>query len=223
MTATRPGGLSGLRRLTGPRAEAAQQERRETAAQEEERCEMCGAVVASEHGHVADTQEHRLLCVCRPCHLLFGSEGAGGVRFRGVGTTVRVVDDLRLSEADWTMLEIPVELAFFFSQGDPPSHAAFYPGPSGATESTLDLSAWSDILDANPALRAVQSDVEAVLLRHHDPGFTCYVTPVDVCYELVGLVRSHWVGLAGGDEVWRRIDTFFDGLAARAVPTSRAG
>jgi len=184
---------------------------------------MCGVLVAAEHGHVADTQEHRLLCVCRPCYLLFSADGAGGARFRGVGTEIRLVDDLALAETDWAALQIPVELAFFFSQGDPPSYAAFYPGPSGATESTLDLSAWRDVLAANPALAAVRSDVEAVLLRHHAPGFSCYVTPVDVCYELVGLVRAHWVGLAGGAEVWRRIDTFFEGLARRGVPTSRAG
>ena len=210
-------GLGGLRRLAAPKPPSAP----EPPAQE--RCEMCGVAIADEHGHVADTQDHRLLCVCRPCYLLFSADGAGGARFRGVGTTVRVVDDLVLGEQDWSALQIPVELAFFFSQGDPPTYAAFYPGPSGATQSTLDLSSWQDVLAANAALAAVQPDVEAVLLRHHDPGFTCYVTPVDVCYELVGIVRQHWVGLAGGAEVWDRIDAFFDCLAHRGVPTSRAG
>ena len=92
---------------------------------------MCGVAVADEHGHVADTQDHRLLCVCRPCYLLFSADGAGGARFRGVGTTVRVVDDLALERAGrGRSLQIPVELAFFLSQGDPPSYAAFYPGPA---------------------------------------------------------------------------------------------
>ncbi|MET1059603.1 MAG: DUF5947 family protein [Nocardioides sp.] len=210
-------GLAGLRRLATPRAPRAPEP------PPEERCEMCGVAVAEEHGHVADTQDHRLLCVCRPCYLLFSADGAGGARFRGVGTTVHRVDDLTLDEVTWSALEIPVELAFFLGQGDPPSYAAFYPGPSGATESTLDLASWLDILAANPALARVQPDVEAILLRHHDPGFSCYVTPVDVCYELVGIVRTHWVGLAGGAEVWERIDAFFDNLARRSTPTSRAG
>ena len=39
---------------------------------------MCGVAIADEHGHVADTQDHRLLCVCRPCYLLFSADGAGG-------------------------------------------------------------------------------------------------------------------------------------------------
>ena len=178
---------------------------------------MCGVLVAAEHGHVADTHEHRLLCVCRPCYLLFSADGAGGARFRGVGTEVRLVDDLALTESDWTTLQIPVELAFFFSQGDPPSYAAFYPGPSGATESTLDLSAWRDILESNPALASVRPDVEAVLLRHHAPGFSCYITPVDVCYELVGLVKLRWKGFDGGQEVWEALDAFFDRLRDRAT------
>ena len=56
-----------------------------------------------------------------------------------------------------------------------------------------------------------------------DSGFVCYVVPVDRCYELVGIVRAHWVGLAGGVEVWSRIDAFFDDLATRSRPVTREG
>ena len=58
------------------------------------------------------------------------------------------------------------------------------------------------MLDADPAIAAMMPDVEAVLLRHLDPGFTAHVTSIDVCYELVGIVREHWEGLHGGDDVW---------------------
>ena len=27
--------------------------------------------------------------------------------------------------------------------------------------------------------------------------------PIDVCFELVGLIRMHWRGFSGGEEVWR--------------------
>jgi hypothetical protein len=207
--------VTGLRRFTQPAPPAPEP------LPADERCEMCGVQIADEHGHVADTQEHRLLCVCRPCHLLFGPDGAGGARFRGVGEESRRVVDLALDEGQWEELQIPVELAFFFRQGgeDAP-YVAFYPGPSGATESTLDLADWTRILDDNPGLASVQSDVEAILLRHHSPGFSCYVTPIDKCYELVGTVRAHWVGLAGGDEVWGRIDAFFADLDRDAVVTT---
>ena len=205
------GGLAGLRRLTGPAPERPPEPRAP------QRCEMCGVPIGQEHGHVADTHDHRLLCTCRPCSLLFDPTGAGGHRYRGLGTRVVAVPDLRLDEATWDGLQIPVDLAFFLRQGG--RFLAFYPGPSGATESELDLGEWERVLADNPALAAVRDETEAVLLRHLDTGVRCHVVPVDVCYELVGLVRTHWVGLAGGPEVWRLIDDFFAGLDARAEPS----
>lgn len=213
----------GLRRLAAPAPAPVETAPLEP---EPETCEMCSVLIAEVHGHVADTQDHRLLCVCRPCHLLFGPDGAGGNRYRGVGTTTTRLDDLVLDEGQWAELQIPVELAFFFRQGgDDSSYVAFYPGPSGATESTLDLADWAQILAANAKLTEVLPDVEAVLLRHHDGpqgGFTCYVTPIDRCYELVGTVRASWEGLSGGAEVWRRIDEWFESLDRASVPTRQA-
>ena len=57
--------------------------------------------------------------------------------------------------------------------------------------------------------------MEAVLLRRHDDAYSCYLVPIDVCYELVGVVRSTWTGLGGGPEVWRQIDAFFAALDDR--------
>lgn len=182
---------------------------------------MCGAMIGETHGHVADTAEHQLLCVCRPCHLLFARDGAGGVRYRGVGTECRVVTDLALEETTWSGLQVPVELVFFLRAGDGGEIAAFYPSPHGATQSLLELADWEGIVTANPVLGTVVPDTEAVLLRHLDPGFACYIVPVDRCYELVGIVRAHWVGLSGGAEVWSRIEGFFADLATRSVRVSR--
>jgi len=60
-------------------------------------------------------------------------------------------------------------------------------------------------------------DVEAALVRRHEGAFECFVVPIDACYELVGLVRSHWTGVAGGAEVWARIEAFFDRLRERSA------
>jgi hypothetical protein len=140
-----------------------------------------------------------------------------------VGEEVRRIDEIALSEATWDGLRIPVELAFFFGQTGVDHVLAFYPGPAGATESLLDLGAWNGIVAANPVLASVANDVEAVLVRRTGGGFSCYVVPIDVCYELVGLVRLHWTGLGGGAEVWEAIGSFFDALDARAVVVPRAG
>lgn len=211
-------GLGSLRRIAAPRRpEPAQQ------AAQAERCELCAVEIADRHGHLADLAEHRLLCVCRPCYLLFEPRGAGGGRYRGVGESVRRVADLVLSEAQWDALCIPVDLVFFFRQTGVEGLLTFYPGPGGATESLLDVSAWADLAAANPVVESVEPDVEAVLLRRHDGSFSCYLVPVDVCYELVGVVRRSWTGLGGGAEVWRRIEDFFATLETRAERVPRGG
>jgi hypothetical protein len=207
-------GLSSLKRITAPKPPAPEPE---------ERCEFCAAEIGDRHGHVADTADHRLLCVCRPCYLLFAPSGAGGGRYRGVGEDIRRIEDLAMNEAQWDGLRIPVDLAFFFRQTDAAQLLAFYPGPGGATESLLDLSAWADIASENPALDQAEADIEAVLLRRHGEAFSCYIVPIDICYELVGVVRLSWTGLGGGAEVWQSIDEFFAGLDARATPLADTG
>lgn len=182
-------------------------------------CDMCGEPLGSAHNHVANLGEHRLLCTCRACYLLFTPDGAGGQRLRAVPERYREVPDFAFTEAQWDALALPVDLVFLFEQsdGERRSVAAYYPSPAGATESQLDLDAWADIVAAHPLLQDVEPDVEAVLVRRQEDGsFACLVVPIDACYELVGLVRQNWSGLRGGDEVWRRIDAFFDGLHRRA-------
>ena len=143
MTGPTSSGLGSLRRIAA---------RGRQPAAPEERCEFCAADIGERHGHVADVDEHRLLCVCRPCYLLFAPQGAGGGRYRGVGEDVRRVADLVLDDARWDSLRIPVDVVFFFHQSGAEHPLAFYPGPGGATESELDLRAWVDVIRENPVL-----------------------------------------------------------------------
>ena len=182
-----------------------------------ERCEMCDEPVGAGHGHVADLENHRLLCTCRGCYLLFTGRGAGGLRYRAVPTQVRRVPGFELTPAGWDRLQVPVDLAFFFRQSGVGHVVGCYPGPGGATESTLELDTWAEVEAAHPALAEVAVDVEAALVRRHEGAFECFVVPIDACYELVGLVRSHWTGFAGGAEVWAQIEGFFDRLRERSA------
>ncbi|HVI35045.1 MAG TPA: DUF5947 family protein, partial [Gaiellales bacterium] len=138
----------------------------------------------------------------------------------------RAVSEFAFSEQQWDELAIPVDLVFLFQQSDPgsaegpPAAVACYPSPAGATESQLDLGAWLEMSAANPVLADVEPDVEAVLVRRRGSGeFSCLVVPIDACYHLVGLVRQHWTGFHGGEEVWARIDEFFADLERRAAGT----
>jgi hypothetical protein len=179
-----------------------------------ERCEMCGAEAGSDHSHVVDVQSRSLMCTCRPCYLLF-TQGDAELRYRSVPDRYAAVLDLEVSPGQWDDLAIPVNVAFLFSHSTLGRMVAFYPSPAGATESELPLDAWLDIQRANPMLTSLRDDVEAVLLRRVGELTDCYIVPVDVCYELVGQLRLLWRGFDGGEEVRRRIEDFFDIVAAR--------
>jgi hypothetical protein len=191
-----------------------------------ERCDMCGEPIAEAHSHVANIGDRRLMCTCRGCYLLFTVPGAGGLRMRAVPERYRLVDGLRITQRQWDDLAIPVDLVFVFRQSEAGSDetrlVAWYPSPAGATESELDQEPWESILAAAPGTADLIDDVEALLLRRTArDAFLGMLVPIDVCYELVGLVRTHWVGFQGGTEVWQRIDAFFDGLRSRAARSSR--
>jgi hypothetical protein len=181
----------------------------------EERCDLCAAPVAPGHRHLVDVETRRILCACRACTLLFARPAAGGGHLRLLPTRRRRLDDFRLEDADWARLRIPVEMAFFFHSTPAGRVIALYPSPLGATESLLELEAWGDLTDANPVLRELEPDVEALLVCRARGMREHWRVPIDDCYELVGLIRTHWRGFGGGEEVWRAIARFFDDLPGR--------
>jgi hypothetical protein len=182
----------------------------------EERCELCGSPIPEAHRHVADLRSRSLLCACRGCSILLGREGAGGGHYRLVPERRALLAGFRLDDAQWTALQLPVDLAFFFHSTPAGRVVALYPSPLGATESQLELDAWEDIVRANPALDDLERDVEALLVNRARGRRAHYLVPIDDCYTLVALIRSHWRGLAGGAEVWQEIERFFEVLHDRA-------
>lgn len=176
---------------------------------------MCQEPIPTEHAHVVDLETRGLLCACRACFLLFTHEGAQG-RYRAVPDRYLHDRSFSLTEQAWDEIQIPVGMAFFFMSSATEKFAAFYPSPAGATESLLDVEAWSRVLVANPAMASVAPDVEALLVRRVDEGFECYLVPIDACYELVGIVKLNWKGFHGGDDAWNAIEGFFDRLRSRS-------
>jgi len=173
---------------------------------------MCGAPAGPEHGHVVDSEQRSLMCACRACYLLFTRPDAG--RFRSVPDRVLHDPDRPLSTAEWEGLGIPVGTAFFLRTTN--GLVGFYPSPAGATECLLDLDAWTRLETAHPLLCAAAADVEAILIRGHDDAVECFLVPIDLCYQLVGLVRLYWKGFDGGQEAHEHIDAFFDEVRQRA-------
>ncbi len=184
------------------------------------RCEMCGEPITHTHQHVVNTEQRSLLCACRPCYLLFTAEGAA-LKYRAVPERFLCFPDFRLGAGQWDDLEIPVGLVFVFQNSAMTSISAFYPGPAGATESTLPLLAWDRVVAENPSLRALAPDVEALLLRAPvRPGdrYECFLVPIDSCYELIGRLRQVWRGFDGGAEGRAQIEEYFASIRDRSRP-----
>jgi hypothetical protein len=181
-------------------------------------CELCAEPIAPEHRHVVDLRVRSLLCACRACALLLGRPGAGGAHYRLVPERRLRLDAFRLDDAGWASLDVPVEVAFFFQASSVGRVVAVYPGAIGATESELRLDAWQELEATNPVLADLEVDVEALLVNRAGGRREHYLVPIDDCYELAGLMRSHWKGLGGGPEVWHEIERFFDRLRERAIP-----
>jgi Family of unknown function (DUF5947) len=188
-----------------------------------ERCELCSAALAKQHQHLLEPATRKLVCACDACAILF--PGEGGAKYKRVPRSIHSLPDFRLTDGQWDGLMMPINMAFFFASTPHGRVVAMYPSPAGATESLLSLDTWGDIVQENPPLQQMEADVEALLVNRigHARGFSSpeyYLAPIDQCYRLVGVIRTHWRGLSGGTEVWREIAQFFEELKARATPRS---
>jgi hypothetical protein len=184
---------------------------------------MCSESIADEHQHVVNVGARQLMCVCRGCYLLF-TDSHAELRYRAVPDRYLAFGDFALDRRAWSALQIPVGMAFFFRNSDLGRTVAFYPGPAGATESELDLDAWTAISEADPRVGLLADDVEALLVRVPEAEYAApqtYLVPIDACYEFVGRLRMLWRGFDGGQESREFIDDFFAQVAARARETPR--
>lgn len=188
------------------------------AARPDEACEMCTAEILPDHSHVADLEKSSLLCVCRPCYLLFENPQAGGGRYRRVPDRYLHDPSRPMAANEWDELEIPVGLAFFLHSTQAGEVVGFYPSPAGVTECRLDLSAWERIAQAHPLLDAIAPDVEAALITRNDKTNVIehFVVPIDTCYELAGRMRMLWKGFDGGTEAQQSIAEFLGKVRSRA-------
>jgi Family of unknown function (DUF5947) len=189
-----------------------------------ERCDLCGTPIAAEHRHLMDLRSRELMCGCRACVLLFddgGAGAAGGGHFRLVPQRRLALTDFALDDVLWEELRLPVDIAFFFRSSAADRVQAFYPGPMGATESLLVLEAWQELEAANPVLATLADDVEALLVDRARDRRRYWIAPIDDCFALVGLIRTHWRGVTGGSDVWEGIQAFFDDLSRRSAPAGR--
>jgi hypothetical protein len=184
-----------------------------------ERCELCSAALGQEHPHLLELATRQIICACGACSTLF--DGMQGGRYRRVSRRTWLLADFQITDGQWENLLIPINMAFFFYSSAQGRMVALYPSPAGAVESLLPLDAWNDIIRENSLLNQLEPDIEALLVNrvghaHELSPAECYFAPIDDCFKLVGLIRTHWKGLSGGNDVWVEIGGFFSALRDRA-------
>jgi hypothetical protein len=172
-----------------------------------ERCELCSVLLPPQHRHLLETASRKIVCACDPCALRF--QNVIGGRFKLVPRDARVLPNFQISDQEWEALALPINLAFFFYSTPSAKMTAMYPSPAGATESLLPLTAWETLAAKNSDLSEMLPDVEALLANRVGNKRAYFIAPIDKCYELVGIIRKHWKGFSGGEDVWRAIDKFF--------------
>lgn len=185
-----------------------------------ERCDLCGAGVAAEHPHLLRVADDQIQCACDPCATLFAHREFGpseqGRKLIRIPRDGRKLESFELSDAEWTGLRLPIDLAYFVYRHASGRMVAYYPSPAGSTESLLSLDTWTEIQRRNPALSQMQPGVEALLVDRTRGNRRYFVAPIDQCSMLTGLIRTHWRGFSGGEAVWEKVDEFFRTLEERA-------
>ena len=218
-------------------------------------CDLCRSNLQDRHRHLLESGSKRMLCACDACALLF-SETAGS-RFRPIPESVRRIE-LKLTDAEWAGLGIPIGLAFFtlrepamlrdsssadrewstvgkesgcgvaaeitqLAQQDSTTASVMvgYPSPAGPVMSSVEPEDWQALLRANPDVSRLQPDVESLLINRTGGLRQAFVVPLDVCFELIGIVRRHWQGWSGGPDVQSEIDRYFDQLERSAEKGAR--
>lgn len=179
-----------------------------------ERCELCGLGLADEHSHLIEPATRRLLCACEACSLLFAD--ARQNKYRRVPRRIQILNNFQMTDAQWEALHLSINLAFFYRSSAADRVIAMFPSPAGATESLLTLEHWSDLVTANPVLAELEADVEALLVNRIGQQRQYTRVPIDECFKLVGIIRTHWRGLSGGVQVWKELEQFNQSLQKRA-------
>jgi hypothetical protein len=183
------------------------------AATADEQCELCTLTLASNHRHLLHLDERRILCVCETCWAV----RSGDAEFRPVGNRTVWLDDFALTDEQWASFQIPIGLAFFMVSTVSGGVIALYPSPAGATECELDLEAWQRLVAENPALATLEADAEALIVNRMAEEPKHVIAPIDVAYQLVGVVKTSWEGISGGSATEAAVARYFDGLRERAV------
>jgi hypothetical protein len=179
---------------------------------EYELCEICESRISEDHRHLLELGERRILCACEPCIAM----RSGVDNYCPVGTRTVWLDDFDFPDDLWAAFQLPIGLAFFLRSSGTNSVVALYPSPAGATESELHLESWQSLVARNPILEQLDADGEAFVVNRMTAPAEHAIVPIDECYRLVGLIKSNWTGISGGNAISDAVPLFFQHIRRKA-------
>jgi hypothetical protein len=179
---------------------------------EVEKCEVCGSSLSEDHRHLLELGERRILCACEPCIAM----RSGVENYCPVGTRTLWLDDFEFPDELWAAFQLPIGLAFFLRSTGTNTVVALYPSPAGATESELHLESWQALVARNPILEQLEADGEALVVNRMTDPPEHAIVPIDECYRLVGLIKSNWTGISGGNAIADAVPRFFKHVRRKA-------
>jgi hypothetical protein len=179
-----------------------------------ERCELCSTELRSVHQHLIDPETRELICSCDGCSVLFDDSGI--TRYRRIPREVIALRGLELPDQAWERLRVPISLAFIYWSSHASKRVALYPSPVGVTEAVIEPEDWEPIARAHPALSGLRPDIEGLLINRLQGRRDYLLAPIDRCFELVGIVRTYWKGINGGDRIWQEVDRYWSRLGESA-------
>ena len=187
---------------------------------------MCAEPIGEQHQHVVDLASRGLMCTCRPCYLLFTAEERRAALPRRA-RPVPVLRRLRAGRRPVGRAGDPGRAGVLLPQlGARPHRRVLSRARRGHRVRAAARGVGPDRRRANPVLRTLAPDVEALIVRMPDRSASArarFLVPIDRCYELVGALRLAWRGFDGGQEARALLDAFFADLAARRPVGTAAG
>jgi Family of unknown function (DUF5947) len=178
-----------------------------------EKCNFCGRILSPDHRHLVDLSAMKFMCTCEMCMITMAENGV----YQPLPRRFLQLLDFNMSDQLWSDFLIPVNMAFFVVSSIRNGTVAYYPAPTGATESKLKMEPWNQLVQLNPVLNDLNPDLEALLVNRLDSVGQYYIVPVDSCYKLIGMIRISWKGIFGGKEVNDIITQFFSELKEKSV------
>ena len=178
-----------------------------------ELCNFCGRILSPDHRHLVDLSLMKFMCTCEMCMVTLAENSS----YKPLPQRSIELINFNLTDALWSDFLIPVNMAFFVQSSARNGAIAYYPAPTGATESKLKIEAWNQLVLLNPILEDLSPDLEALLINRLDDQGQYYIVPIDSCYKLIGMIRVAWKGIFGGKEVNDTIRKFFIELKSKSI------